>query len=146
MKKEFFNIEDLAQGRCAVKNDGTLEELREALNRAFPDDKAKVSGCYKYYEKDKYQTRNFWTCDSETDLPTQSVKDFLYKSAVNERHTHYDNANGSLYKIAEQLGLNAYEFDILKRIARCRKKGQFKQDLQKIKDTVDLYLKEMDHA
>lgn len=58
------------------------------------------------------------------------------------KHPHYDNKNGSLYKIAEQLGLNAYEFDIIKRIARCRKKGQFEQDLQKIKDTVDLYLKE----
>ena len=57
-------------------------------------------------------------------------------------HTHYDNKNGSLYKIASDLNLNAYEFDILKRIARCRKKGQFKEDLQKIKDTVDLYLKE----
>lgn len=57
-------------------------------------------------------------------------------------HPHYNNDNGSLYKIANDLGLNAYEFDILKRIARCRKKGQFEQDLQKIKDTVDLYLKE----
>lgn len=57
-------------------------------------------------------------------------------------HSHYNNDNGSLYRVAEQLGLNAYEFDILKRIARCRKKGQFEQDLQKIKDTVDLYLKE----
>ena len=57
-------------------------------------------------------------------------------------HPHYDNKNGSLYKIASDLNLNAYEFDILKRIARCRKKGQFKEDLQKIKDTVDLYLKE----
>lgn len=59
-----------------------------------------------------------------------------------KKHPHYDNENGSLYKIASDLGLNAYEFDILKRIARCRKKGQFEQDLQKIKDTVDLYLKE----
>ena len=57
-------------------------------------------------------------------------------------HPHYNNKNGSLYKLASDLNLNAYEFDILKRIARCRKKGQFEQDLQKIKDTVDLYLKE----
>ena len=57
---------------------------------------------------------------------------------------HYDNTNGSLYAVAERLGLNAYEFDILKRVCRCRKKGQFKEDLQKIKDTVDLYLAEHD--
>lgn len=57
---------------------------------------------------------------------------------------HYDNTNGSLYAAAERMGLNAYEFDILKRICRCRKKGRFKEDLQKIKDTVDIYLAEYD--
>lgn len=261
MKKDFFSIEDLAQGRCAVINDGSLEELREVLRRAFPDDTASVEGTHFYYEKDPFG-RN-WTCGSGTRLPTQSVKDFLHdfkvgdlvtwrlngcigtitdirkgEAVINfgnesmtydakvsdltpyykkgdkaevvkdlvllglkkgdiveftddniidgfrlsdealknmikrvrsgkleydisdrleylkritfnvsdpESHPHYNNENGSLYKIAEQLGLNAYEFDILKRIARCRKKGQFKEDLQKIKDTVDLYLKEVDH-
>jgi len=55
---------------------------------------------------------------------------------------HYDNTNGSLYQISEQLGLNAYEFDIIKRVVRCRKKGQFVEDLQKTKDLIDLYLRE----
>lgn len=54
--------------------------------------------------------------------------------------SHYNNENGSLYQIAEQLGLNHYEFDIFKRLVRCRKKGQFEEDLNKIKDTIDLYL------
>ena len=57
---------------------------------------------------------------------------------------HYDNSNGSLYKFAEDHGLNAYEFDIIKRITRCRKKGQFKEDLEKTKRVIDLYLKEYD--
>ena len=57
---------------------------------------------------------------------------------------HYDNTNGSLYKFAEQQGLNAYEFDILKRLVRCRKKGQFKEDLEKTKRVIDLYLKEFE--
>jgi len=52
---------------------------------------------------------------------------------------HYDNTKGSLYKLAEQLELNHWEFDILKRLVRCRKKGQFVADLQKIKDTIDIY-------
>lgn len=56
--------------------------------------------------------------------------------------THYSNENGSLYKIANDLGLNHWEFDIFKRLVRCRKKNQFKEDLQKIKDTVDIYLNE----
>jgi len=48
----------------------------------------------------------------------------------------------SLYKFAADWELNAYEFDILKRIVRCRRKGNFEQDLQKTKDVIDIYLKE----
>lgn len=55
---------------------------------------------------------------------------------------HYENKHGSAFKIAEKLGLNSWEFDIFKRLLRCRKKGQFYEDMQKIKDTVDIYLKE----
>jgi len=55
--------------------------------------------------------------------------------------THY-NSKDSLYKFAEEWGLNAYEFDIIKRIVRCRHKGSFQQDLQKTKDLIDIYIKE----
>lgn len=55
---------------------------------------------------------------------------------------HYDNSNGSIYQFAENQKLNSYEFDIIKRITRCRKKGNFKEDLEKTKVVIDLYLKE----
>jgi hypothetical protein len=55
---------------------------------------------------------------------------------------HYQGTNGSLYKFAEEWKLNSYEFDIIKRIVRCRHKGKFEQDLQKTKDTIDIYLQE----
>ena len=55
---------------------------------------------------------------------------------------YYDNSNGSLYQFCDQQGLNAYEFDIIKRLMRCRKKGNFKEDLEKTKFLIDLYLKE----
>jgi len=55
---------------------------------------------------------------------------------------HYDNSKGSLYQFAEDKELNSYEFDIIKRIVRCRKKGNFIQDLEKTKFLIDLYLKE----
>ena len=48
----------------------------------------------------------------------------------------------SLYKFAEDFKLNAYEFDIIKRIVRCRHKGTFEHDLSKTKDLIDIYLKE----
>ena len=54
---------------------------------------------------------------------------------------HYTGKD-SLYKFATEWELNAYEFDILKRIVRCRRKGNFEQDLQKTKDVIDIYLKE----
>jgi hypothetical protein len=56
--------------------------------------------------------------------------------------THYDNSQGSLYQFCENQKLNSYEFDIIKRVMRCRKKGNFKEDLEKTKFLIDLYLKE----
>ena len=55
--------------------------------------------------------------------------------------SHYKGKD-SLYKFADEWSLNAYEFDIIKRIVRCRHKGSFEQDLNKTKDLIDIYLKE----
>ena len=38
-----------------------------------------------------------------------------------------------------------YEFDLIKRVVRCRKKGEFLSDLEKVKTAIDLYLKEQGH-
>ena len=55
--------------------------------------------------------------------------------------SHYKGKD-SLYKFAEEWRLNSYEFDMIKRIVRCRHKGTFQQDLEKTKDLIDIYLKE----
>jgi len=55
--------------------------------------------------------------------------------------SHY-RGKDSLYKFADEWALNSYEFDIIKRIVRCRHKGTFEQDLEKTKDLIDIYLKE----
>jgi hypothetical protein len=55
--------------------------------------------------------------------------------------SHYKGKD-SLYKFAEDWELNSYEFDIIKRIVRCRHKGSFEQDLTKTKDLIDIYLQE----
>ena len=68
----------------------------------------------------------------------------IEQSEVFNPQPHYDNSKGSLYKVASDLELNHWEFDIFKRLVRCRKKNQFKQDLEKIKDTIDIYIKEYD--
>jgi hypothetical protein len=61
-----------------------------------------------------------------------------------EAPKHYDNSRGSLYKFANDNGLNSWEFDLIKRIIRCRKKGNFKEDLEKTKFLIDLYLSEFE--
>lgn len=55
---------------------------------------------------------------------------------------HYNNTNGSLYLFASQHELNAYEFEVIKRIVRCRKKGEWITDLEKTIRVIELYLKE----
>jgi len=55
---------------------------------------------------------------------------------------HYDNEKGSLYQFAEHHNLNSYEFDLIKRIVICRKKGEFLSDLNKSKNVIDIYIKE----
>ena len=64
------------------------------------------------------------------------------KDGYKEKDAHYNNDNGSLYLFAQQHELNAYEFDIIKRIVRCRKKGYFHEDLAKSIRVIELYLKE----
>ncbi|MCT4263329.1 hypothetical protein HZP32_14525 [Elizabethkingia anophelis] len=82
--------------------------------------------------------------DGYTVYNITDLHDFILIKINDSPQPHYDNSNGSLYKLATELNLNHWEFDILKRLVRCRKKGQFKQDLQKIKDTIDIYINEYD--
>ena len=74
MKK--YTIEDLAQGRCAVIHDGSVEELREVLKRAFPDDCDIPTGSSQFYRRSWADPRD-WGVGDIRNLPTQSVKDFL---------------------------------------------------------------------
>lgn len=69
-------IKQLREGTIALKNDGTLEELREVLKYAFPNDKCKIIGDCKYYLKLDYGV-NIWAGNDRIDLPSHSVKDFI---------------------------------------------------------------------
>jgi len=62
------------------------------------------------------------------------------KETINTQ-SHYKGKD-SLYKFAGDWELNAYEFDIIKRVVRCRHKGNFVEDLKKTKALIDIYLKE----
>jgi hypothetical protein len=59
-----------------------------------------------------------------------------------EAPKHYDNSKGTLYKVAQGRGWNPYLFDIVKRLERAEKKGEFKTDLEKSILVIELWLKE----
>lgn len=67
-----FTIKDLSEGRCAVINDGTVEELNKVLRVAFPNS-PKTNGSLVYYYADINVTCNVY----KPTIPVQSVKDFL---------------------------------------------------------------------
>lgn len=83
-----FTIKDLAEGKCAVKNDGTLEELHKVLKLAFPKDNNKPNGnCTYYYALDR--NKNEWISNDDTTIPIQSVKDFLIPEEFNPKPEEY---------------------------------------------------------
>lgn len=108
--------------------------------------------CYKFYTSEFVFGKDEKECDEIEVirhgldyLSVGSEKEKKRENVIREIKTspkHYDNSKGSLYKFAEDQNLNAYEFDIIKRIIRCRKKGLFREDLEKTKFLIDLYLKE----
>jgi len=75
MKIDYYTIADLKNGKCAVKNDGTKDELRKVLRAAFPNDKASIKGSEQYYLKSPLYEG--WAAETGTNIPSQSVKDFL---------------------------------------------------------------------
>ncbi len=81
-----------------------------------------------------------WYKDRDNTIVSRNIIPYSY---VTEKK--YYKGKDSLYKFAEDWGLNSYEFDIIKRIVRCRHKGSFHHDLVKTKDLIDIYLREQEH-
>lgn len=140
-----YTIKDLAEGKCTVKNDGTLDELNKVLKLAFPADPSAPYGAYVYYSIGS-SNRDIFIGSDSIDLPTQSVKDFLNtdEQIVFNTQQHYNNTNGSLYKIAEQRGWNSYTFDVIKRLDRGGKKDPIRQEIEKSIDVLKLWLLELE--
>jgi len=125
----------------------TIEELKEAYEM-FKDDWGVLS---LDKEVEHFKESSEYRCILKTstgivylsnDFICYDFKEIPSPLKSKEKHSHYDNTSGSLYKFSHDKSLNAWEFDIIKRVVRCRKKGQFLSDLQKTKDVIDLYIKE----
>jgi len=95
-----------------------------------------------FYEVEKKDCHGCVVTNSDGYSVRISNGEFLIIEEEPETPEHYDNSQGSLYQFAEQHNLNSYEFDIIKRVIRCRKKGEFLSDLNKTKNVIDIYIKE----
>jgi len=98
------------------------------------DGKVRCKNYWYFTQKD-----SDWSC---TDV--ELMPEGFEPNKIEELETpkHYDNSKGTLYKVAEERGWNSYLFDIVKRLERANKKGEFESDLKKSKLVIDLWLKE----
>jgi hypothetical protein len=134
----------------------TLEDVKEYFKNAkevsfleFGYEKQDITECLGNLYEGGY-------ADIYTEFESNGRKVLLYDATLKkyaeiisykddlETPKHYDNSKGSIYKFCENQQLNSWEIDCIKRIMRCRKKGNFKEDLEKTKFLIDLYLKEYD--
>ena len=72
----------------------------------------------------------------------EAIAEYEVKDAEIVTPKHYNNDNGTFYKVAEERGWNSYIFDIVKRLERAEKKGEFNQDLEKSIAVIQLWQKE----
>ena len=75
-------IARLAAGEIAAENNGTLEQLREVLKAAFPED-IDAEPEWKYYMKNPFYCGE-WVANSKVTLPTIPITDF-FKPSIEDR-------------------------------------------------------------
>jgi hypothetical protein len=83
--------------------------------------------------------------ENRMNIIAQNGNEGLHYDLEDETPKHYDNTKGTLYKVAMERGWNPYLFDIVKRLERSEKKGEFKEDLRKSKVVIDLWEKESEN-
>ena len=106
----------------------TVEVLKENP-KSFTGKVLYSPGYYKYGEIIEWDYKSFNFDKDNSNIPK-----------------HYNNDNGTLYKVAEERGWNSYLFDIVKRLEQAEKKGEFITDLEKSKVVIDLWLKESEQC
>jgi hypothetical protein len=71
-----YTIKDLSEERVAVKNDGTKEQIKEVISKAFPKFPIPLGTSIYYFRN--LSGNGDWTDQvGKPEMPTQSVADFL---------------------------------------------------------------------
>lgn len=100
-------------------------------------------------EKDTYiatDTMNYYVVTLKKTVKKEpNLSDLIAKTDKLDIPSHYNNDNGTLYKVALERGWNPYLLDVVKRLERSHKKGEFETDLKKSIVVIELWLKEQGH-
>lgn len=143
--QKLYTLQDLKDSKCALENDGQVRQLNIIMTHCFST--IGIKGSSKYY----WGSGTSWSHGEETDLPTQSVADFLpqiekypntkadfdlkeWKPTLNPiEPTHYGGADNPLeaIKIIQHYNLSFELGNVLKYILRHDKKGMPLEDLKK---------------
>ena len=114
-EKVVYTIEDLAEGRCSLKNDGTIEELQLVLDKAFPKDKSGASGWLAGISFQKYNEDTDWiqiyAHENYRLLPMQSCSVFL---------AELSEADEEINGVVSSEELSNYKDDCLDFVAQMR--------------------------
>lgn len=151
-KELFYTLENV-QVDCSELSEEQIKEMANVFENAG----------YKYFSCKEEALRidenvryNYLQIDDDKEIIVNNVDnnkttitydkfmELFASTTTDSIQPHYDNTKGSIYKFCNDQKLNSWEFDIIKRVVRCRKKGLFKEDLQKTKDLINLYLKEFE--
>ncbi len=103
-----FKIKDISEGRCAILNDGTVEELKIVLLSAFPLSTITPTGCNMFYERDYIFNDGeelSWLGVNDTNLPYQSVKVFMKEIEEENKKAKFMNFENRLKEINELISV-----------------------------------------
>lgn len=126
MEEHMDNVCVIAQKECLKQQ---IKEMCEVFKKCG----FKKGSIIRSYTKLYYNSENI-----KTTITYSKFMELFGEPKEKTIQPHYDNTNGSIYKFCNDQKLNSLEFDIIKCVVRCRKKGLFKEDL------IDLYLKEFE--
>jgi len=94
-------IQELREGKVAVTNDGSLNDLNKVLKYAFPEDLI-TSGVNKFYKINSGKSY-YWGGVNKTDLPSYSVKDFLKEETMEKKIIGYKLIKPEYKKAAQEI-------------------------------------------
>ena len=105
-------IEQLRDGEIAVKNDGTLEELRQVLSEAFTRDASKTDGLNIFYYQNYFNAKE-WDFSHHTLMPSKSVKDFFVEEEEFQwgDDVEVSNTRGNNWMKAKYVARSTYNKD-----------------------------------